>query len=281
MNKNKKLLLSSVGLAVLSGIAATGSTFAWFTTTRTATISYTSATVVSKQSNLKITYVSSNDTFDPVPETEAVSSLSLVGGMDITDISGDGLKFYKPVWSATENIASAINPVPVSESVGNWVEFTVTISRDNVTGMKVYLGAGTSITPKTANAQDLKAVAASRLAVINVDTPTSPVVECIYTPSDASHSYLTTAAAGTAVYGIDGYTKGTYEGDLVTGDLATQTTIGAADAAKTLVADLSTVDSADVTFRAWLEGEDTDATNAAISGVFDINISLFGLDVVA
>ncbi|MFA5736474.1 MAG: hypothetical protein WC925_05135, partial [Bacilli bacterium] len=154
MNKNKKLLLSSVGLAVLSGIAATGSTFAWFTTTRTATISYTSATVVSKQSNLKITYVSSNDTFDPVPETEAVSSLSLVGGMDITDISGDGLKFYKPVWSATENIASAINPVPVSESVGNWVEFTVTISRDNVTGMKVYLGAGTSITPKTANAQD-------------------------------------------------------------------------------------------------------------------------------
>ncbi|MDD3389646.1 MAG: hypothetical protein PHP09_04230, partial [Bacilli bacterium] len=68
MNKNKKLLLSSVGLAVLSGIAATGSTFAWFTTTRTATISYTSATVVSKQSNLKITYVSSNDTFDPVPE---------------------------------------------------------------------------------------------------------------------------------------------------------------------------------------------------------------------
>ncbi|MFA6617044.1 MAG: hypothetical protein WCS68_01610, partial [Bacilli bacterium] len=63
--------------------------------------------------------------------------------------------------------------------------------------------------------------------------------------------------------------------------LATQTTIGAADAAKTLVADLSTETSADVTFRAWLEGEDTDAINAAISGVFDINISLFGLDVVA
>ncbi|MDD4521061.1 MAG: hypothetical protein PHF59_03535 [Bacilli bacterium] len=280
MNKNKKLLLSSVGLAVLSGIAATGSTFAWFTTTRTATISYTSATVVSKQSNLKITYVSSNDTFDPVPEAGAVSSLSLVGGMDITDISGDGLNFYKPVWSATAETASAINAV--TASVGNWVEFTVTISRDNVTGMKVYLGAGTSITPKTAlDEQDLKAVAASRLAVINVDTPASPVVECIYTPSDASHSYLTTAAAGTAVYGIDGYTKVTYAGDLVTGTLATQTTIGAADAAKTLVADLSTETSADVTFRAWLEGEDTDAINEAISGVFDINISLFGLDVVA
>lgn len=279
MNKNKKLLLSSVGLAVLSGIAATGSTFAWFTTTRTATISYTSATVVSKQSNLKITYVSSNDTFASVPEAGPVSSLSLVGGMDITDISGDGLNFYKPVWSATAGTASAINAV--TESVGNWVEFTVTISRDNVTGMKVYLGAGTSITPKTANAQDLKAVAASRLAVINVDTPASPVVECIYTPSDASHSYLTTAAAGTAVYGIDGYTKGTYAGDLVTGTLATQTTIGAADAAKTLVADLSTETSADVTFRAWLEGEDTDAINEAIHGVFDINISLFGLDVVA
>ncbi|HKM11549.1 MAG TPA: hypothetical protein VJZ05_04260, partial [Bacilli bacterium] len=226
-------------------------------------------------------YVSSNDTFDPGPEVGAkVSSLSLVGGMDITDISGDGLNFYKPVWSATENIASAINAV--TASVGNWVEFTVTISRDNVTGMKVYLGAGTSITPKTAlDEQDLKAVAASRLAVINVDTEDSPVVECIYTPSDASHSYLT-AAAGTAVYGIDGYTKeDTYAGDLVTGTLATQTTIGLADAAKTLVADLSTKMSADVTFRAWLEGEDTDAINEAISGVFDINISLFGLDVVA
>ena len=279
MNKNKKLLLSSVGLAVLSGIAATGSTFAWFTTTRTATISYTSATVVSKQSNLKITYVSSNDTFDPVPETEAVSSLSLVGGMDITDISGDGLKFYKPVWSATENIASAINPVPVSESVGNWVEFTVTISRDNVTGMKVYLGAGTSIAPKTGLDEDVKAVAASRLAVINVDD--SPAVECIYTPSDTSHSYLTTAPSGTDVYGIDEYTTKVFSGNLVTGTLVTQTTIATADAAKTLVADLSTKSSANVTFRAWLEGEDTDAINDAIGGVFDINISLYGLDVVA
>ena len=277
MNKNKKLLLSSVGLAVLSGIAATGSTFAWFTTTRTATISYTSATVVSKQSNLKITYVSSNDTFDPVPETEAVSSLSLVGGMDITDISGDGLNFYKPVWSATAETASAINAV--TESVGNWVEFTVTISRDNVTGMKVYLGAGTSIAPKTGLDEDVKAVAASRLAVINVDD--SPAVECIYTPSDTSHSYLTTAPSGTDVYGIDEYTTKVFSGNLVTGTLVTQTTIATADAAKTLVADLSTKSSANVTFRAWLEGEDTDAINEAIGGVFDINISLYGLDVVA
>ena len=280
MNKNKKILLSSVGLAVLSGIAATGSTFAWFTTTRTATISYTSATVISKQSNLRVTYVSSNDTFDPAPVAGPTNSLTLNGGMNITDISGDGLNFYKPVWSATEDIASAINPV--SESVGNWVEFTVTISRDNLTGMKVYLGEGTSITPKTTDdVEDLKAIAASRLAVINVDTPATPVVECIYTPSDATHSYLTTVTPGTSIYGIDGYTTANFSGDLVTGTLETQTTIATADAAGALVADLSTETSADVTFRAWLEGEDLDAVNAAISGVFDINIALFGLDTVA
>ena len=47
MNNKNKILLTSVGLAMLSGIAATSSTFAWFTTTRTASVSYSSATVTS------------------------------------------------------------------------------------------------------------------------------------------------------------------------------------------------------------------------------------------
>ena len=113
MNKKNKVLLTSVGLALLSGIAATGSTFAWFTTTRTASVSYSKATVKSGQSNLLIDYVSSLNT---MTESQAGSLLTLTGGNMVTDISGNGLNFYKPVWSANPAIASSINEVVFSSS---------------------------------------------------------------------------------------------------------------------------------------------------------------------
>jgi len=57
--QKNKVLLGAIGLVLLSGIAATSSTFAWFTTVRTASISYSKATVQSSDGNLAIEYKSS------------------------------------------------------------------------------------------------------------------------------------------------------------------------------------------------------------------------------
>ena len=54
MNKKNKVLLASVGLAIFSGIAATSTTFAWFTTTQNASLSFNSATVETQDNNLNV-----------------------------------------------------------------------------------------------------------------------------------------------------------------------------------------------------------------------------------
>ncbi len=273
MNKKNKILLTSVGLAMLSGIAATGSTFAWFTTTRTASISYSSATVKSTQSNLTITYAGSANTVTASPNSGATNSLEITGGNNVTDISGDGVNFYKPVWSATPEVASAINEVTTAE--GNWVEFKIIISRDNDNGMKVYLGEDTLISAVTANDdEDEQAVLASRLAVLD----DSDQLKVLYAPdtNDTAHSYITENDGGPAAYGDSGFEIAT--NSTVVNTFTTESNIAAADATGTLIADLSTANSANVTFRAWLEGEDSDAINDAIGGVFNIDIDIYGLE---
>ena len=53
--------------------------------------------------------------------------------------------------------------------------------------------------------------------------------------------------------------------------------MAAADAAGFLVADLSktVANEANVTFRIWLEGEDTHCANAILGGKFNVNIALY------
>jgi len=279
MNNKNKLLLTSIGLVVLSGIAATSSTFAWFTTTRTASISYSSATVTTSESNLLIKYVSSNNAgTGPLDgqivanTTDATNSLVLTGVNEITDISGDGVSFYKPIWSATAGTASAINEVLVAD--GNWVDFTIEITRDNTNPMKVYLGAGTEITPVDAGIPaHVQAVKAARLAVID----DSNAVKFFYAPdaTDTAHEYL---GVGTTAYGVNGFEVLT-SAKPVLNTFTTASTIANANLTGSLIADLPLgTDTVNVTFRAWLEGVDADAINTAIGGVFKIDLKLYGLE---
>lgn len=288
MNNKNKVLLTSVGLALLSGIAATSSTFAWFTTTRTASISYSNATVTSAQSNLAIAYKSSKST---VTNSLAGSVLTLSGANLITDISGDGINFFKPVWSATSGIASSINAVDYSTSAdGKLVDFTVTLTVSGQTAMNVYMGSGSGINPVgVADAEDLAAVASSRMAVLSGATPLF-----FYAPNAAGEKHLTAASATPVdVYANDaGVVDATVAAAALT-TLSTFTTLTAnpatPGAAHAFVGKLTPTETApgsgvwtpatlDVTFRVWIEGQDIDAINAAIGGVFNIAVSLYALE---
>lgn len=281
MNKKNKILLTSVGLAMLSGIAATSSTFAWFTTTRTAAISFSSATVESKQSNMVLGYVSGNVTNSA---GSTANNLLLTGGNKVTDISGDGIKFFKPVWAATEGLATKINAIPYTlpaDATNYWVEFTVSVKVDGLTPMNIYLGTGTKITAvvdAVNQAKNDKAVLGSRMAVI-VGAATSAKV--IYAPDApvGGHTYLDAASTDPVdVYSVTGAPEASKDNIATVAAGFTTLTANALGDAGFLTAIAAGV-TTNLTFRVWLEGEDPDTINLAIGGIFDIAVDLYALEV--
>lgn len=301
MNKKNKVLLASVGLVLLSGVAATTTTFAWFTTVRTASVSFNDATVYSASGNLAIAYKSSKNTVTNSGSGTTLDPLAIAGSNKITDISGNGLNFYKPVWSAVEDEASSISEVGAVSADNYYIDFTVTISRSNdlaETGMKIYLGAGSNILPKVAlDAEDEKAVLASRLAVINYSdsgvpstSDKDPNVALLWAPAvESTPKYLeaTTKVAtpGTAVgnnYNVENYNIAAAS-TLKSAAFATNNTIADADLVNNgaiLTLATGVAKTADVTFRVWLEGTDADAINTAVSGVLSINLNLYALEII-
>ncbi len=281
MNKKNKVLLGAIGLVLLSGIAATSSTFAWFTTVRTASISYSEATVQSSDGNLAISYQSSLNTWssDPTYDAEA-NKVTIAGANKVTDISGDGKTFYKPVWTTPVSAASSIETVPTAGvpgvADGFYIDFTVRLSRDNAVaenGLKVYLGSGTTIAPKDPeNSKDTGAVKAARLAVIDHEGN----VKVRWAPEEETGAKYITTGNG-SLYGVSGFETTTESTTYKHGEITSADSKDAADQAGFLVADLSkgVANQANVTFRIWLEGEDSDCNNDILGGVFNVNIALY------
>jgi hypothetical protein len=280
MNKKNKVLLGAIGLVLLSGIAATSSTFAWFTTVRTASISYSKATVQSSDGNLAIDYQSSLNTWSGAPTYDAeANKVTIAGANKVTDISGDGKTFYKPVWTTPVSAASSIGTVPTTGDPGVadgfYIDFTVRLSRDNAVaenGLKVYLGTGTTIAPKDSSSdKDKGAVKAARLAVIDHEEN----VKVRWAPEEEPEAKYITNGTG-SIYGVSGF-KTTTDSNLKQGEIISATSMTAADQSGFLVADLSKNEATerDVTFRIWLEGEDEHCNNNILGGVFNVNIALY------
>lgn len=280
MNKKNKVLLGAIGLVLLSGIAATSSTFAWFTTVRTASISYSKATVQSSDGNLAIEYLSSLNNWSGTPSyDEEANKVTIAGANKVTDISGDGKTFYKPVWTTPVSTASSIETVPTTGDPGVadgfYIDFTVRLSRDNAVaenGLKVYLGTGTTIAPKDSSSdKDKGAVKAARLAVIDHEEN----VKVRWAPEEETEAkYITTG--DDSLYGVSDF-KTTTDSTYKHGEITSADSKAAADQAGFLVADLSkgVANEANVTFRIWLEGEDKDCDNDILGGVFNVNIALY------
>lgn len=282
MNKKNRVLLASVGLAIFSGIAATSTTFAWFTTTQNASLSFNSATVETQDNNLNVAYKSSLNS--GIVDSQTGNVISLTGANKVTDISGDGSTFYKPSWNAALDMPSArvayeINQVGATDADGYYVDFTLTISRDTTgtSGMMVYLGNGTQIVAADdENDADNQAVLGSRLAVLDDEGN----VILAYAPnSETSYNYI---SAGTgSLYSVDDFVNTSELSGVVNSFVTYNDNDAAVAASAVAIADLSTETSVDVTFRAWLEGEDADTINDAIGGVFNIDLKIYGLTVAA
>ena len=282
MNKKNKVLITSIGLALFSGIAATSTTFAWFTTTQNASLSFNSATVETKDNNLNVAYTSSLNS--GIVDSQTGNVISLTGANKVTDISGDGSDFYKPLWNAALDMPSArvaydIEQVGATDADGYYVDFTLTISRDTsgTGGMMVYLGQGTQIVAADdENDADNQAVLGSRLAVLD---DAGDVILTYAPDSETNYNYI--SAGSGSVYSVSNFVNTTELSGVVNSFTTYNDNDAAVAASAVAIADLSTETSVDVTFRAWLEGEDADTINDAIGGVFNIDLKIYGLTVAA
>ncbi len=300
MNKKNKILISAAGMLVLTAAAASASTFAWFTTVRNAQINYSSAEVYSSSSDLTVAWKSSLLT-TVAHQSADEQNISVSGVHRITDISGNGANFYKPIWNSADTDSSTADSVTtlltsgIGAADGYYVDFTLTISQSSVaTGnMNVYVGGATTITPHTADdPQDEAAVNCARIAIL--DEANVPVF--IWTPDadDAAYKYVKADAAKTwkTVSGFDSVAQTAAFDDtdnFHAGSLTTYTTTALATAAhvKPIVTlygtDAATPDySDDITIRAWIEGEDPECENVtagggALGGVFDFSIDIYGV----
>lgn len=287
--KNKKVI-TTIGVLFLSSIAATSGTFAWFVTSREASIQYSGARIYTTDGDLMINYKSSMnsiDETDDVEQEENVNILTITNAQKVTDISGDGLAFYKVNWSSIDNVAGDIREIEVDDvgdADGFFVDFTIEVSRATTgAGFKVFLGDDTAILPvDNSQAIDNGIVKAARMVVINYsnassETGTPEVIIRHGLDNETSPEYLVEGTAD------DAYESGTHSfaADTLYDNtpFSTESTIAASEAIYPSIADLIGEDdtSADVTFRFFIEGTDPDAKNEYLQGKFKVNLNLYAL----
>lgn len=298
MYQKNKILISSIGLVIFSALSTTGATFAWFVTNRNATINFSSARVYTENSDLIIDFKSSLNTFTGSPVVDEVDNSVTISGINkVTDISGDGLNFYKPIWSSIINEAQEINEVTSSGTPkpadGYYVDFTIELSADIPDGdpanLILFLG-GVSISPNNPlETKDINTVKATRMAVINYDDFSSdtgnPSVAILYAPeAETSPIYLSEYTDvdpnPTPAYAQDDFilVDATSSSPILKSTpFAVKQTLAEARALYPEILDLSTTNKGDVTFRFWIEGTDADAINSIVGGVFTVELNIYAL----
>jgi len=280
--KNKSKLI--LGLAAMLGVtAAAGTTagFAWFTTIRTATVSLTNAHVYSDYGDLKVQYVDVANNGITGASTTITSSLAISATSQVTDISGDGKTFYKPVWAPTTGIgqptvANSISSIANVSGKTYFVQFGLNLINSGTAQFSVYLESGSAVTGVTSSTADVAAAKATRVAVWSTDT--TPVNKTVWqndiTDAAAGYKYLTTAAAGTKAYTVDGYTLATPAAGTFHAGGFTEITTAAAAVNGQVIATVAGSSTVEVIVSAWIEGTLSEADNDAVGGNVNLNFAL-------
>jgi len=291
-NKTKVVVALASLLAVTSGIGAY-STFAWFTTTRTAQVNLTSAQVYSNYGKLLVAYgatqpnqgtayttTSGTLTDDVIPVT-AINATTVA--KNATDISGSGKigEFYKPTWIPGQETvqASAIPTVEngSTDGVSYYIAFALTFWNKGTAAIDVYYNSTAAITGM--DPAGTEAAKATRIAVYDGDT----AVSVWQGATDSAYSYISSGSTGPA-YGSLG-TLSTYTQDAITpalfhaGSFTQPVQKGfTATVGQKLITSLAAGLSKDLTFTSWIEGTASAATNACIGGIVNLQLDFAALE---
>jgi len=276
MKLKSKLVLAASSLLVLSGVAAGTGTYAWFTANQSVDANINNIGVESHGNGLTIAAASSDATNLVGDDTNSTTYNKIfTSSASLTDVSSDGINFYKASLDANGNITGAALRTPATGVTAPlYYEVKVTFTRTNISEpMAIYVSKSTSIVSQNDSiAADHKDLAnAARIAILN---SAKSSVLAYMAPNDTittDYKYVSaTASPFTTALDVPASTNAYYDNTYTT-DVSDYTLNSATKAASRagmgdgwLLNLTGAIASADVYVRIWLEGTDSDCDNSAI-----------------
>jgi hypothetical protein len=306
MNSKSKIILGlSAILAMSAGVAAT-STFAWFSTNHTTSVSITNIGVRSNNGNLWVEAGASTDanaggmkittagTESVTPQIEGVGSMY--------DVSGDGVNFYQPQWNTNSvnkstGIGTAAHGMNVADNATDgklsFRQFNLTFHNGNADSLTtdpsiaVYIDSTSTITKGNTNDNSGKAADCTRVAILD-STGASVLFYWQRSSEDVTstvkYTYIKPDATVTdptkGIYGVAGYVAGdastittaaavTASGshNVLLGSTPIAVTDGSGNQAKQkIIASINPGSTATVMVRIWCEGTCSTCSTDAAAG---------------
>lgn len=314
MKLRSKLLLSATCLLTISVAATATSAYAWFVSNRQATVAINSATVKTNATNLKI--AGATKTADDTASFEAAATAGNITGtlksnIKATDISGDGVNFFKPKLApdfgvakgepatATYN-ATSISSVTNSDKNTYYHQFKLTFSQDNAdvnTGVflssesKVSLASGATseglpLCTRVAFLSESKTETGTELLLLRYWAPNRA------SAAEANESYIKKAySEATPVSIEDGDTDSSVLQSVTAGTeniLKGKTIYGAPEEVNDATDDKDTKNAfllklagktpQTITVRIWFEGMDDACNSKYLEQTIDANLKFNGVN---
>lgn len=287
MKTKAKLVLALSVLTAGTAVAGATGTFAWFTTNRSATLTYSKITAFNSHGNLgveihKLSDEGATDTNNAASEDGKTQAVHKVEGKlsTTTDVSSqDGVKVVKPIWKGESGDDKQIEKTVDAKMGTDYTTYYFVITNSGETTLNVFLDSGTKIKASTAaNENDVALCNYSRVAInafAGTDAPTSKSTitasntKVFETNAGTSGKYLPEATvAGTATPAA--MTTTHWVGDL------TATTSGTPTTDDRFLVSLAKGTKQFFVVSVWLEGTKTTGTdfNKCAGGSIDVDIVL-------
>lgn len=171
MKTKSKLLLALSALTVGTVAAGATGTYAWFTASRTATMT-TTVTAMNTRGNLNIAYYTLDDISTAKPSSEEqTSSATYTSSSYLSDVSSkDGTTFYAPIWGAD------VAPVSYKKTETGYLQFIIEITNGGTTPVDVYFdGQSAEITSGGSNLVKWTRVAINTLSTKTATFPANDI----------------------------------------------------------------------------------------------------------
>lgn len=298
MKTKAKLVLALSVLTAGTAVAGATGTFAWFTTNRSATLTYSKVTAESSNAKLEVTMGSFTETgagtaTNKKTDGSYLSAISLNASASYTtDVSSvDGKKFFKPDWkgqAGNNNEAYSVKEVNASQKA--FTQFYFTVKNTGNAETHIFLDAGTKVSASTEAGEqgkkDLALAKWTRVAVLDTKKKSTPVVDDV-TGADLKVLFENTDADATKNLGIasdaltasDAPTLSTIADDKhVIGDFAAVQSGATEITHKGYLGKLAADFTQAFVVSVWLEGSEADDQDLAAGGSVDVTLKLTGID---
>lgn len=296
MKTKAKLVLALSVLTAGTAVAGATGTFAWFTTNRSATLTYSKVTAQSSNAKLQVTLggitdggLTAKSNYNDKDGSFA-DAITLTSAKSFTtDVSSvDGKKFFKPDWKGVAGNNADV--YSVKEATDGFTQFYFTVKNTGNTKTHVFFNEGTAVKADAAgNAADAALAQWTRVAVLEAkDSTKTPKV------GDAADAALKVMFENE----VSGANKGQgIASTTVTENKATITNVedsthhvGAFAAVtsgvtatsnnKAYLGELAPDATKAYIVSVWLEGTEADDQDTAAGGAVDVTLKLTGIETV-